>query len=60
MNSKSKGVFYPAIDSLVSALDQRESVIKNFENIKEDYRRNMRKLRTANLGEHLDSDDDEY
>lgn len=59
MNSKSKGVYYPAINSLVQALEERESVIKNFESIKEENRRNMRKLRGVENGDN-NSDDDEY
>lgn len=44
-NSKSKGVYYPFIEKLVSALEQRENVVKNYEQIKEEARLNMRKLR---------------
>jgi ribosome recycling factor len=44
-NSKSKGVYYPFINKLVAALEERENVIKNYETIRDEARINMRKLR---------------
>ena len=44
-NTKSKGIFYPAINRLVSALEERENIIKNYEGIKDDNRLIMRKLK---------------
>ena len=37
-NSKSKGVFYPALDKLCNALEEREKCIKEWETIVEDNR----------------------
>jgi len=44
-NSKSKGVYYPFINKLVTALEERENVIKYYENIKEEARITMRQLK---------------
>eukprot|EP00347_Sterkiella_histriomuscorum_P010425 403376350 len=56
-NSKSKGVYYPSINKLVSALEERESIIRNSENIKEEYRIGMRKIRGI---QHDEESEDEY
>lgn len=55
-NSKNKGVYYPFINKLVSALEERENVIKNYETIKEEARVNMRKLKGK--GQEEESDDE--
>jgi len=44
-NSKQKGVFYPFLNRLVVALEERENVIRNYESIKEEAKVSMRKLR---------------
>ncbi len=56
MSSSSKGVFYPAIDRLINALEEREGVIKNYERIKDENRIFMRKLKGVSNEE--DSDDE--
>ena len=38
-------MYYPFINKLVTALEERENVIKNYETIKEENRISMRKLR---------------
>jgi len=45
MNSRAKGVYYPAINKLVAALEARESIIKNFEDIKAENRKNMKRIK---------------
>ncbi|CDW78050.1 ef hand domain containing protein [Stylonychia lemnae] len=56
-NSRSKGVYYPSINKLVAALEERENVIRNYESIKEENRLNMRKLKGI---QHEDESEDEY
>ena len=55
-NSKSKGVYYPYLNRLVSALDEREKVVKYYESVKDEARLNMRKIKGK--GNDEESDDD--
>jgi hypothetical protein len=56
-NSKPKGVYYPFLNRLVNALEERENVIKNYESIIEEARINMRKLKGRGCEEESE---DEY
>ena len=50
-------MYYPFINKLVTALEERENVIKNYEGIKEEARLNMRKLKGKGTEEESE---DEY